>query len=251
MILHIPHSSFIIPPEVRASISLKAEDLKQELVRMTDAFTDELFDLAEPHHRAIYPVSRIVCDPERFLDDEAEPMSKVGMGVVYTRTSDGRTLRSALSDEERQKLIDRFYLPHHRRLEKAVKAELAKNGRSLIVDCHSFPSKPLPYELDQSPNRPDICIGADSFHTPEWLIDSIRGEFEKFGYYTAINRPFAGTIVPMAFYHKELSVKSIMVEINRKLYMDESTGLKNTGFHSVKRHLSLILDDICAPLKSH
>jgi N-formylglutamate deformylase len=144
MILHIPHSSFIIPPEVRARIILGEEDLKQELIRMTDAFTDELFDLDEPHQNVVYPDSRIVCDPERFLDNETEPMSKVGMGVVYTRTSDGRTLQSVLSDEERKKLIDRFYIPHHRILEKVVAAELAKDGRSLIVDCHSFPSKPLP-----------------------------------------------------------------------------------------------------------
>ena len=41
----------------------------------------------------------IVCDPERFLDDEAEPMSKVGMKVVYKRTSNGLTLRSGLSDK--------------------------------------------------------------------------------------------------------------------------------------------------------
>ena len=47
MILHIPHSSFIIPPEVREGISLGAEDLNQnqEMFRMADAFADELFEL--------------------------------------------------------------------------------------------------------------------------------------------------------------------------------------------------------------
>ena len=128
MILHIPHSSFIIPPKARASIRLGKEELKQELARMTDAFTDKLFDLDEPHYKVVYPVSRIVCDPERFPDDEAESMSKFGMGVVYTRTSDGRVLRSVLSDEERKSLIDRFYLPHHRKLEKAVAADRMEMG---------------------------------------------------------------------------------------------------------------------------
>jgi N-formylglutamate deformylase len=129
-------------------------------------------------------------------------------------------------------------------LEKAVAAELAKDGRSLIVDCHSFPSIALPYELDQSADRPDICIGADCFHTPQLLIDTIRGEFEKFGYSTAVNKPFAGTIVPMAYYQKERSVESIMIEVNRKLYMDESTGTKNAGFNLVKQHIASALNEL-------
>jgi N-formylglutamate amidohydrolase len=244
MILHIPHSSFIIPPEVREGIDLKENELMQELARMTDAFTDELFDLDEPHYKVVYPVSRIVCDPERFLDDGVEHMSKVGMGVVYTRTCDGRNLRSNLSDEERKNLIDQFYLPHHRILEKAVTAELTKHGRSLIVDCHSFPAKPLPYETYQSPDRPNICIGTDEFHTPQRLIDTILGEFEKFGYSTAVNNPFDGSIVPMAYYQKDRSVESIMIEVNRKLYMDETTGIKNAGFNSVKQHIRSILNKI-------
>ena len=224
MILHIPHSSFIIPPEVRASITLGADDLKQELIRMTDAYTDELFDLNEPHHKVVYPVSRIVCDPERFLDDAAESMSKIGMGVVYTHTSDGHILRSALLDEERQKLIDRFYLPHQRRLEKAVDEELAKDSKSLIVDCHSFPYIALPSELDQSADRPDICIGTDEIHTPKRLFHAITEVFEKSGLSVARNRPFAGTFVPMKHYRKNQNVKSVMIEINRKLYMNQSTG---------------------------
>ena len=166
------------------------------------------------------------------------------MGVIYTRKSDGRQLRQPPTGEERAALINRYYRPHHEKLEACVSDCLQSSGRCLVVDCHSFPSVALPYELDQSADRPDICIGTDSFHTPKWLIDTMRVGFEKFGYSTAVNKPFAGSIVPMAFYHKEASVESIMIEVNRKLYMDESTCVKSAGFHSVKRHLSLILKEI-------
>jgi N-formylglutamate deformylase len=56
-------------------------------------------------------------------------------------------------------------MPHHLALSRAVEDELNAQGLSLIVDCHSFPSTPLPYEMDQDPSRPDICIGVDHFHS--------------------------------------------------------------------------------------
>ena len=45
----------------------------------------------------------------------------------------------------------------------------SKNNKVLIIDCHSFPKYPLPYELNQQTDRPEICIGTDSFHTSEKL----------------------------------------------------------------------------------
>jgi len=57
---------------------------------MTDAFTDDLFvpDFVGAQ-TIIFPMSRLVLDPERFLNDDDEIMSALGMGVIYTRTSDG------------------------------------------------------------------------------------------------------------------------------------------------------------------
>jgi hypothetical protein len=49
---------------------LSDEDLAAELLRMTDAHTDQLFRLDPRVTRAVvFPVSRLVVDPERFSDD--------------------------------------------------------------------------------------------------------------------------------------------------------------------------------------
>ena len=45
--------------------------LSLELLRMTDAYTDELFALPERlAYRIVFPVSRLVVDPERLADDD-------------------------------------------------------------------------------------------------------------------------------------------------------------------------------------
>ena len=89
---------------------------------MTDRYVDELFSCVhELGGSSIkYAVSRLVLDPERFLDDAREEMAAKGMGVVYTQTSDGDLLRKGPSSQERKDLINRFYVPYHERIEEEV-----------------------------------------------------------------------------------------------------------------------------------
>jgi N-formylglutamate amidohydrolase len=221
--------------------------LEIELNKLTDAFTDELFavDLLKAP-AVVFMVSRMVLDPKRFLDDGQEVMARRGMGVVYTRTSEGRTLRGPMAGEERDALIARYYRPHHLQFEKSVHACLKNVGSCTIVDCHSYPSQPLSSDLDQSVPRPDICIGTDAFHTPDWLTRGLCHEFEQLGYTTAVDAPYAGTIVPMTYYRCDPAVRSVMIEVNRKLYMDEQKGTKNSDFDLVKRRIAQVMVTIAS-----
>jgi N-formylglutamate deformylase len=173
-VLHIPHSSRYIPAKEREAIILDDAALDAELLRMTDAYTDELFPVTTVEAgRIILPVSRLVCDVERFPIDEDEPMAKRGMGVIYNRTSMGGVLRANADAVPRQTILDHLYWPHHVELEQQVNSVIERSGLCLIVDCHSFASVALPYELDQTSERADICVGTDPFHTPS----SVREPF--------------------------------------------------------------------------
>jgi hypothetical protein len=44
------------------------------------------------------------------------------------------------------------------KLERIVNDVAAHQGICLIIDCHSFPSVALPYELDQTAYRADITF---------------------------------------------------------------------------------------------
>jgi N-formylglutamate deformylase len=183
-------------------------------------------------------VSRLVVDPERFVDDEQEVMASKGMGVIYAKTSDGRDLRRTLSESERKELLSRFYWPHARLMEAVVESALDEHDFCLILDCRSFASHPLPVELDRDTHRPDICIGTDDFHTPPAVVRAMQDLFQSLGWTVAQNRPYAGTYIPLRFLHSDRRLLSIMVEVNRHLYMNKATGLKTDAFGTVGTKLA-------------
>lgn len=233
MILHIPHASTVIPEDYRPQFILTDDELNTELIRMTDAFTHELF--ASPNATIVlFPYSRLLVDVERFPDDQQEPMSSVGMGMLYQKTSHGEDLRRPLSNTESSEL-QQLYADHHRTLTGAVEAELEANGRAFIIDCHSFPNQPLPCDRNQNTPRPDFCIGTDLFHTPIPLVDAAVKFLRSEGYDVGIDEPYAGALVPQEHFDQDQRVTSIMIEISRRLYMNESTGAKITAFDAVQK----------------
>lgn len=252
-ILHIAHDSKYIPSDLREQFILSDEELDKELLLMTDASTRELFNANGEHDLFIAAqVSRLVVDVERFEDDESEIMSQKGMGVIYTKTADQKELRRQLSDNERVTLLKAYYYPHHQRLAKKVEEVIQRFNRCLIIDCHSFPSRPLPCDHNQNLDRPDICIGTDSFHTSDKLTSAFVSTLRDAGYSVKINDPYIGTIVPLQFYELDNRVQSLMVEVNRKLYMDEKSGILKNNFSDIAEEItslcgkaiSLICNDI-------
>lgn len=284
VVVHIPHASDVVPADVRAQFVPDAEELRRELLLMTDWFTDELFALPPEEATTVrFPVSRLVVDPERFLDPSEEPVERVGMGAVYTKTSDGRPLRDeALAAREREALLEKYYSPHHEALEEATEAALAAHGRCLILDCHSFPSRPLPYELAAAADpgvvrhRPAVCIGTDrtrapggasvlgGLHTPMWLRELAEdamhemlvrwpadaGPSASATADVAFDRPFSGTIVPLRYLGKDARVASLMIELRRDLYMDEEAGGRLPGFAGCAAALQTALRHLIAAFRA-
>ena len=243
VLLHIPHASAVIPLEEQGRFLLADSDLERELLKVTDWFTDDLFEL-DGGERLVFGVSRLLVDPERFADDEQEVMFARGLGAVYTRTHDGKLLKSA---KGRAKLLATYYQPHHDALNTWTTRALEAHGRCLIIDCHSFPSTPLPCDLDQSPNRPDFCIGTAEIHTPPRLVDAATDAINNLtgaDNSVLVNRPYKGSMVPSQYYGRDPRVCSIMIEVRRGLYMDEETGERSGNYGSLRALLTSVLTKI-------
>jgi N-formylglutamate deformylase len=219
-IIHIPHSSREIPANYRDQFSIDDKALNSELDKLTDHFTDSLADEIEAN-RIVFPYSRVLVDPERFVDDALEPMSRRGMGVIYANGHALNKIRRDLTEKEKTKLIG-LYWEHHNLLENSVSVALKQFNKCLIIDLHSYPKLKLPYETSEG-ERPELCIGTDSFHTPDNLVNKIISIAKKYKIETALNAPFSGTLVPLKHFRNEPRVNSVMLEIRRDQYMDEST----------------------------
>ncbi|MFI8823702.1 N-formylglutamate amidohydrolase [Streptomyces sp. NPDC053431] len=245
VLLHVPHASRIVPPDVRAGIVLGDAELERELDHITDGHTDVVAAVAATSAattpwRFVNRLSRLVVDPERFPDDREE-MVAVGMGAVYTRTTHRAELRPAGFDPA--PLVERYFDPYAEAMTRAVDERLAATGRAVVVDVHSYPTAALPYELHGDGPRPPVCLGTDSFHTPPALLAAARRALAGFGG-VGTDSPFAGAYVPLAHYGRDGRVSALMVEIRRDLYMTEPGGPAGPGARALGVALAALVDAV-------
>ncbi|AYN38293.1 N-formylglutamate amidohydrolase [Streptomyces dangxiongensis] len=243
VLLHVPHSARAVPDDVREGILLGDAELERELDHITDAHTAEIAERAAAlagvrPWRFVNRLSRLVVDPERF-PDEREEMLAAGMGAVYTRTTHRGELRPADTDPE--PLLARYFRPYAEAMTEAVAGRLAATGRAVIIDVHSYPAAPLPYELHGAGPRPPVCLGTDAFHTPPALAEAAREAFAGCGE-TGLDSPFAGTYVPLEFYGTDARVGALMVEIRRDVYMTEPGGPAGPGLDRLASALATLVD---------
>lgn len=230
LLLHIPHASTHVP---FYDGYLNLVKLQDQIELLTDWYTDELFNF---EHAVLVkaPFSRVFCDVERFSEDDKEMMSKVGMGMLYTHADDGSIIRYS-TDQIRNAILENYYHPHHQALTNEVDEQLNLYGQAKIIDCHSFPNLPFTRDVNQTLPRPDFNIGIHHFHTPEKWIHASQDFFENKGYSLGIDWPYAGTIVPMTHYSLNKNVHSIMLEVNRDLYLKKSNIEKNDQFEMIQK----------------
>lgn len=245
VLLHVPHSARAVPEAVRGGIVLDDAALARELDHLVDAHTDTLAArAAAAAHRTpwrfVNRLARLVVDPERF-PDEREEMRAVGMGAVYTRTSHQQPLRAPEFDET--PLLREYFEPYAHAMTEAVGGRLAATGRAVVLDVHSYPTRPLPYELHGDAPRPPVCLGTDPFHTPPELLARAEEAFARCG---AVGRdsPFAGTYVPLRYYGVEPRVSALMIEIRRDLYMREPGGPAGPGLDALAGALADLVDSV-------
>ena len=225
MILHLPHSQTTMP--------VAYPDLPQaHLNRHTDWFTDSLFEHPGAE-RFVFGYSRFYADMERLADD---PLEEQGMGIFYTQTPWGVTYRQAIPDEVAK--VRAIYNDWHTKLKKACLAQLAQQGRCVLVDGHSFSHHQV---TDPEGRLPDINIGTNAKTTSKGLEDRVVEAFKEAGYQVAVNYPYAYSMEPT----QEKGFETIMIEINKRCYLTEDFQ-PSAGYSKLKSTIDEVLEQIAA-----
>jgi N-formylglutamate amidohydrolase len=225
-------------------------ELERELRLMTDWHTDEIArkvsqSCGVASTSFINQLSRLVVDPER-LPDEVEPMAEIGMGAVYLATASLGVLRDPDGERDAH-LRNQYFDPYATAVADLVDRMVEESGLVTIIDVHSYPARALPYERDPLASRPAVCIGVDDVHSPPALVEAALSAFEGVLGGVGVNSPFAGTYVPLRHHGRDDRVRSVMVEIRRDIYMNESTGALHAGVDDVVRRMSGFVR-ACAPI---
>ena len=221
ILLHVPHSSTSFPLDSKYSF----QDLDKEEKRLIDYYTDELFIPQNPKRDIIpfvFPYCRLYCDVERLVKD---PLENCGLGISYHRTVESADLPFEERSFSTLSQAFKYYADFHAYVSKSI-VETTVMNRNLLIDCHSFSNSPN--LLNSNPPDIDICIGYNDDETCPYkgVIDNIVRFFESFGYKVGINKPFSNSktfSVPVSYH-------SVMIEINKRLYMNEKTLEKKEDF---------------------
>ncbi len=211
-IIHIPHASLDIPDSFKKQLKISYDKFMEENIFISDYRIDE-FIPKKFSNIVKFNYSRMYCDVERYLDDEKEEMSKYGMGVLYTKDSNGKEF---VKGKRKGKLELELYKEHHSRLDNMVEDVINKCDECFIIDLHSF-SDEFVYKMFNKKNNPDICIGINKSNYDIDLLEKTINHFSSFGYSVMINYPYSGSIIS----NKYPKVKSIMIEVNKRVYSDD------------------------------
>ena len=219
IVFHVPHASTKLPPGFKTGPDCgelgyydkenRATELALTNIKMSDVLLLEIIqNLYYPTVAAEY--SRLYVDVEKYWDNEKEEMAKYGMGALYTKDYLGRTLRHSL-DPEYMAWAKRYYDAHHKKLRRTI---MDQKGDVLLIDLHSF-NTAMADVANHGP-YPDVCIGFNKDHD-ELLVELVEGFCEAKGLSHARNFPYKGsmTVPPI----KGKKIRSIMIEINKRVYL--------------------------------
>lgn len=259
LVVSSPHSGRDYPESFLAASRLDALSLR----RSEDGFVDELFAGAPasgaPLLHALFPRAYIDVNREPYELDPAmfdgplpahvnahTPRVRGGLGTVARIVAGGAEIyRRKLGFAEAEQRVRECYRPYHDALAGLSRATRERFGFAVLLDCHSMPSTVAANDDDGGAPLPDIVLGdrfGSSCHAD--ITANAEAILAGLGYSVRRNTPYAGGFITQYYGRPASGVHALQIEINRRLYMDETGMTRGPGFERVAGDMSRLVEGL-------
>ena len=251
-----PHSGRHYPADFVAASVLDETTLRAS----EDIYVDQLFSavpslgaplLQAEYARAYVDINREAweLDPEMFSDALPDYVNTrsgrvtAGLGTIAkVVASDTNIYRDQLAFADALWRVEHVYKPYHACLEKLVNTTTEQFGHSVMVDCHSMPS--IGTSFGNTPLRSkgataDFILG-DRYGkscAPE-IISIAEDVLRGFNYRVVRNTPYSGGYNTRQYGQRDKNQHALQIEINRALYVNETTLEKTAHFDTLQHQLT-------------
>jgi len=252
--LDVSRSGRLYPIDFRSPVPFSA------LHDNVSMYVDEIWQDAPKHGvtmlQALFPNTYIDAnrheldiDPGLIDGEWPEPLefvSKSGLGLLKTVSRYGEPLQERkLTVAEIQHRLDGYYRPYHRELASVMNRMLTAHGFYYNLSCHCMSAVGAPTHADAGKERMDFCLGnlrgtSSTTDFIEFVAEVIRAQ----GFTCSVNTPYTGGELNRLYGKADGKQESIMVEINKRTFMDVKTFRKNDGFEAVQRVARAVLQAV-------
>ena len=250
LIVDSPHSGRDYPEDFR---TLAPRAL---LERAEDRHVDWLFE-SSPRYGAYFLQAhfpRSYIDPNRAEDDldpdllhleekearqQLSPSAKTqqGYGLIWRYCPPGLPLYDRkLSTAEVQTRKENYWQPYHRALKQLYDRLQGEFGCVFHLNAHSMPASAV------GQSGADIVLGDRRGESCSlaWR-QCVEQAFAKEGFSIALNEPYQGAHLIQAYANKNARREALQVEINRALYLDETSAALKPEAEELRTRLQAVL----------
>jgi N-formylglutamate amidohydrolase len=258
LVVEVPHAGLWVDGPTLALLAAPARALGRD----ADLYVDELYADAPTRGATLLVshVSRYVVDlnrGEHDVDAEsvegAPPSARATRGIIWRLTSDGsRVLDAPIPRRELERRLDAYYRPYHRTLASVLERKRARFGHAVLLAAHSMPSTGRRPEGRVDSARGERNERSETRQTAEAaradvvpgtrgrtsaaaaFIDAVDAHARGASLSVAHDDPYQGGYTTQHYGRPPAGVHVVQVELARRLYMDETSLCRSSGFDRMR-----------------
>lgn len=258
LVLDSPHSGRDFPADFDAIVS------EFDLREGEDCYVDELYlpatGLGVSLLAARFPRTYLDANRHRgdidldLMEDGRWPhehvpsgKARIGKALIWRTLVSGQAIYGRrLAVDEVLGRIERCHAPYHRALRDLLDRTHARFGAVFHINCHSMPA--IGGEMSEGEAgkpRADFVLGdREGTSCDPAFTEFVRATLAAMGYEVAVNDPYKGVELVRAYSDPAAHRHSLQLEINKRLYMTESTREKHEGFAPLQANLTRLIEAI-------